>query len=86
MTWIELATRDEQKKLREDCLKRDGQRCVVTGLVNRAEFMAMPESSRVGLLADDVDCAHILPFALRKFDENDAQEVSWSVTLTVIYG
>ncbi|KIH90929.1 hypothetical protein SPBR_00979 [Sporothrix brasiliensis 5110] len=72
MTTIETSTRAEQTMLRNDCLRRDGYRCVFSGMWDigaTAKGIAHPLPTDLECY---VECAHILPFALGVFDESDA--------------
>ncbi|EZF30887.1 hypothetical protein H109_06327 [Trichophyton interdigitale MR816] len=72
---------DSQAKLKNDCLKRDGYRCQVTGLWDRHSVETgkiVPEDERI-LAATEV--AHILPFSLGSFDEDKQFEVENKATI-----
>ncbi|EFX01451.1 hypothetical protein CMQ_6393 [Grosmannia clavigera kw1407] len=74
MATIETATRAEQTRLRRDCLRRDGYRCVYSGSwemdVHDDQIVLPPR----GAMRTSTECAHIIPFALGSFNENDATE------------
>ncbi len=74
MIIIESSIRNDQTALKKACLKRDGYTCVVSGILDRSSVSIHASASgrRVGA----TDCAHILPFGLRKFDEDMPQQVS----------
>ncbi|KAI8720612.1 HNHc domain-containing protein [Fusarium sp. LHS14.1] len=73
MSSLQLSTRRDQANLKRDCLRRDGYRCVYSGAY---EYKATDEL--VDLPSDafhiDTECAHILPFSLRRFDSRSALE------------
>lgn len=75
MTLIEPSSRAGQGKLKSDCLKRDGYRCVVTESWDRK--WARDHRSQVpkGEIPEHTECAHILPFALADFDEERSVDV-----------
>ncbi|KAJ5091336.1 hypothetical protein NUU61_006206 [Penicillium alfredii] len=55
----------EQQRLRNHCLARDGQRCVITNAWNSGYTQRPNPSVHAPLVA-----AHIIPFALGQFQEN----------------
>jgi hypothetical protein len=75
MVSIEPSQR-EQMKLKQDCLSRDGYRCVYTGDFDRnsvmAKAIAMPEGGEYA----STECAHIIPFALGNFDSTNSIETT----------
>ncbi|KAK3933796.1 hypothetical protein QBC46DRAFT_401240 [Diplogelasinospora grovesii] len=80
MTTIE-SFRNEQRKMKDDCAKRDDHRCVVTGCVDREHFRELPSGLRQGLTPGELEYAHIFPFALRKFDERGSLETEKKATI-----
>ncbi|KAF8244646.1 hypothetical protein K440DRAFT_7592 [Wilcoxina mikolae CBS 423.85] len=64
------ASRNEQAVLKERCLSRDGYRCTISGAVETNYEMKYP-----GLPCGFTEVAHILPFALGKFDEDNSRQV-----------
>ncbi|KAK3359158.1 hypothetical protein B0T25DRAFT_564196 [Lasiosphaeria hispida] len=81
MATIESFSSNEQSQLRQDCLKRDGHRCVISGIIDRKHFFKLPPASRQGRRHGEVQAAHILPFALSEFNENNALEVRKKATI-----
>ncbi|KAL2182004.1 uncharacterized protein P884DRAFT_274441 [Thermothelomyces heterothallicus CBS 202.75] len=74
---IHPSSRDDQVDLKNKCRARDGFRCVLSGFYdfNHAKEHGYPEEgSKTKLRCDALECAHILPFALRKFEENKPVE------------
>lgn len=72
MSMIDSSTRAAQTRLRNDCFRRDGYRCVYSGdwdYSSVTDDIAVPEQGG-GLC--QVECAHIIPFSLGVFDESDA--------------
>ncbi|EEQ35017.1 hypothetical protein McanMca71_001785 [Microsporum canis] len=71
------STRNEQSKLKEDCLKRDGYRCKVTGFWDsksvKDKQTTIPKGDQH--FRGDTEVAHILPFTLGNFDEDKSFEV-----------
>ncbi|KAL7936913.1 hypothetical protein V8C35DRAFT_294181 [Trichoderma chlorosporum] len=74
MARIEPSSRNEQAVLKEQCLRRDNQRCVFTEMVDRKSCEGLPPEKRKDLKICNTQCTHILPFALRKFDPESAFE------------
>ncbi|PNP50510.1 hypothetical protein THARTR1_08892 [Trichoderma harzianum] len=68
MTEIEPSSRNEQTALKRRCLARDNYRCIATGMSDHSRLP--PQGGTVS-----TECAHILPFALRTFNPDSAQEV-----------
>lgn len=67
---LESAARSSQPSLREKCLARDGNRCVISGLWNR-DVEPWPAGEDVAPL----QAAHIIPFSLGEFgDANERRE------------
>ncbi|KAK0724558.1 hypothetical protein B0H67DRAFT_550296 [Lasiosphaeris hirsuta] len=82
MTQIEGSTRNPgQKSLKEECLRRDGNRCVVSGAIDSAAYANMPPGEREGAGKTKTQCSHILPFALRKFEEKNATHTKNKATI-----
>jgi hypothetical protein len=75
MAEIEPSTRTDQKALKRKCLARDGYHCIATGkfdvLSLRNGLYSRTAEERGGF----TQCCHILPFALRNFNEENAMEV-----------
>ncbi|KAJ9388363.1 hypothetical protein DTO063F5_2694 [Paecilomyces variotii] len=65
---VESASRNDQKWLKECCLKRDGQRCIISGIFdyNYVQKNALDEEG------EETECTHIIPFAMGHF-ETDAK-------------
>ncbi|EGD85132.1 hypothetical protein H112_08857 [Trichophyton rubrum D6] len=81
ITSMNASSCNQQAKLKNDCLKRDGYRCQVTGLWDRHSVETgkiVPEDGRT-LAATEV--AHILPFSLGSFDEDKEFEVENKATI-----
>jgi hypothetical protein len=74
---IEASSRKDQARLKAECLRRDGYRCALSGSVDGKSRNKVPSAE----LSDIVktQCAHILPFALRDFDDDQAQEVRFQL-------
>ncbi|KAM0437515.1 hypothetical protein ACHAPT_001879 [Fusarium lateritium] len=82
MTQIESSTRDGQANLKCACLRRDGYRCVWTEKfdrksVEKGKVVDLPVGTRVV----HTECAHVLPFALSKFDSKNAVETENKATI-----
>ncbi|EGD94587.1 hypothetical protein TESG_02097 [Trichophyton tonsurans CBS 112818] len=68
LTPMNPSSRNEQSKLKKDCLKRDGYRCQATGLWDDQSVESghiIPDDHKA---STTTEIAHILPFALGKFD------------------
>ncbi|KAE8357031.1 hypothetical protein BDV28DRAFT_161781 [Aspergillus coremiiformis] len=74
---LESASRNQQKKIRDECLLRENNRCMLTGAYDKENH---PPGSAFGPL----QATHIIPFSLRAF-ENDAGRVRSCVIWTNIY-
>ncbi|KAF3077557.1 hypothetical protein CFAM422_000859 [Trichoderma lentiforme] len=70
----QLELRSDHTAVKQACLTRDGHRCVLTGMVERAHFMSIPPQNRGDLRSCITECAHIIPFALSKLNPNSTQE------------
>jgi len=80
MTKIEGSSRTGQKSLKEECLRRDGNRCVISGLIDSEAYANIPPGERKGTGKTKTQCSHILPFALRKFEEKNATQIKNKAT------
>lgn len=69
----------EQEALRRDCLKRDGNKCVVSGFYN-VKYSQVPSGGKRA----DLIAAHILPFSLGTFRTDDERRQT-SAIWTNIY-
>lgn len=58
-------------KLKNDCLERDGWKCVVSGLYDSvaAAMIETPEDS----MAEESECAHIIPFTYANFSPSQVR-------------
>ncbi|KAL7627193.1 hypothetical protein AAE478_003969 [Parahypoxylon ruwenzoriense] len=75
---VEASFRKDQGLLKADCLRREGYRCALTGWVDGKSRNKVPGSEGEMVITQ---CAHILPFALRNFDEQSAQETQNKATI-----
>ncbi|KAK3940786.1 hypothetical protein QBC46DRAFT_312764 [Diplogelasinospora grovesii] len=79
MSKIEPSFRKDQASLKADCLRREGYRCALTNKVDRnTKNQALLGAGARTVLTQ---CAHILPFALRNFNEQNAQETENKATI-----
>ena len=73
VAFIEPSQRD-QTKLKQQSLRRDGYQCIYTGLFDRRSVkekkVTLPQEAGFG----HTECAHIIPFALGKFNDKDTLE------------
>jgi hypothetical protein len=69
---IESSSRQDQQTIKRQALRREGYKCVYTGIFDRHSVekkkVSLPQGAKYG----GTECAHILPFALGNFQENDA--------------
>lgn len=75
MVEILPSSRNEQKKLRKDCMRRDNHQCIISGVIDPDHFSTLPPNDRKGRRHSPLECAHILPFALREFNGSNALQV-----------
>ncbi|KFY16294.1 hypothetical protein V492_01441 [Pseudogymnoascus sp. VKM F-4246] len=68
-------SKDEQSKMKADCLNRDDHRCAITRSLDENWQMAHRDLYPKDTIVDVTECAHILPHALGSFDPDRAQEV-----------
>jgi hypothetical protein len=59
-----LQTRNSQAALKKACLKRDGNKSVVTGYYDATEAEKLTQHEMQGLLTSRTQAAHIIPFSL----------------------
>lgn len=83
VTMIESSSRNEQAALRADCLRRDGNRCVLTHYMDADAFDKLSPDCRLGVLECFTECAHILPFSLGKFNGMSARETENTAAIWV---
>jgi HNH endonuclease len=82
MASIESSTRGVQERLKRRCLKRDGFRCIYSGWWDKKS--CKDQGIKVDLKKDrwgKTECAHIIPFALGKFDDEDATRTQNRATI-----
>jgi hypothetical protein len=80
-TQIEGSSRTGQNSLKKECLRRDGHRCVVSGLIDSEAYANMPPGERKGTGKTKTQCSHILPFALSKLEEKNATQTKNKATI-----
>ncbi|KAK4146786.1 uncharacterized protein C8A04DRAFT_34677 [Dichotomopilus funicola] len=74
MTQIEGSSQTAQKSLKEECLRRDGNRCVALGVIDSTAYTNMPPGERKGTKCANTQCSYILPFALSNIDKRNATQ------------
>ncbi|OBT61180.1 hypothetical protein VE03_09439 [Pseudogymnoascus sp. 23342-1-I1] len=67
--------RNEQLKLKDECLRRDDHRCVITGSVDMEWRWDQRNLYPQDTIVDNTECAHILPHALGTFNPNRPHDV-----------
>jgi len=79
MARIRLSFRGtKQAEMRHDCMRRDGNRCVVTGVFDNDHLKTLPQQIRQGKPGGSLQCAYILPFGLTILNEANELEVGLS--------
>ncbi|PGH11310.1 hypothetical protein AJ79_04926 [Helicocarpus griseus UAMH5409] len=58
-----------QQRFREDCLQRDGYRCLISGLIDREHFRESGSTEEEDVAG--LDAAHIIPFSYSSFEETE---------------
>ncbi|PYI02103.1 hypothetical protein BO78DRAFT_377758 [Aspergillus sclerotiicarbonarius CBS 121057] len=76
---IQSISRNDQERLRSECMRRDGNRCVITGVYD-TNMKDRPRGATIGFL----EAAHILPFALGTY-RNEAERHRICLIWTNIY-
>jgi hypothetical protein len=71
----ESSSRNDQTWLKKSCLKRDGNKCALSGFVdiNWAIANLTPEQQAT-VDTWGTECAHIIPFSLGKFTEQEVRQ------------
>lgn len=81
MATIEASTRQGQAALRRDCLRRDGHRCIYSGIWD----IGSADAGKVNPPATEpclpLHFAHTIPFALGSFDDTDAVQTRKSAII-----
>ena len=72
---LESSTRDGQRKLRNACLARDGNRCVISGYYDTKLFEKLSALDRQNLNRATTEAAHIIPFSFGHFREPEVAEI-----------
>ena len=70
---IETSTRASQAWLKTVCLRRDKNRCIITHAYDGIESMKLPKAERDSCITADTEVAHIIPFSLGHFGENEVR-------------
>jgi hypothetical protein len=82
---IQSPSRREQRTVKEDCLKRDGYRCVISGIFDYGSTIKHPDIPFDPDRRASTEASHIIPFALGSY-EGDAEKASfYSPLLLFIY-
>ncbi|KAK3936961.1 hypothetical protein QBC46DRAFT_268572 [Diplogelasinospora grovesii] len=81
MSEKERLTRNDQEALKQKCLRRDGYHCLITQKFDAASCTDGLYQRKPGELGGFTQCCHILPFALRKFNEENSMEVEAKATI-----
>ncbi|KAI9777150.1 MAG: hypothetical protein M1816_004907 [Peltula sp. TS41687] len=72
-----------EKRFREDCLRRDGNKCVVTGCYDIRQESLLSQEELSEMTPAFVEAAHILPFSLGQYTKN--QEWSSATIWEALY-
>jgi len=73
---IESASRAEQAWLKSACLKRDGNKCVITGFYDTNEWNALGVTERPDAITFPTELAHIIPFSMGSFSEGQVSRTA----------
>lgn len=69
---LESSSRNEQGWLKEACLLRDNNRCVLTGLYDaRKARTSLSSTEREHIATIKTEAAHIIPFSIGNFAETE---------------
>ncbi|KAL7958992.1 hypothetical protein V8C34DRAFT_313644 [Trichoderma compactum] len=71
----QLELRSDHTAVKQACLRRDDNLCVLTGMIDDEYVKSLPPQSHGDLWSCTTECAHIIPFVLRKFNPNSSQEI-----------
>ena len=66
---LESSSRNDQGWLRDACLLRDNNRCVLTGLYDLKAAKSLSETDRNHVATIKTEAAHIIPFSVGNFVE-----------------
>ncbi|PGH06116.1 hypothetical protein AJ80_08222 [Polytolypa hystricis UAMH7299] len=79
------SSRADQTTVQNACLKRDGYRCKLTGFFDRKSVKenvsVLEAKEKAQARASSTEAAHIIPFALGKFDEDNLKEAENKATI-----
>ncbi|KAK2782000.1 hypothetical protein FQN53_000250 [Emmonsiellopsis sp. PD_33] len=77
------AEKTPEQRFRDDCLRRDGYKCVVTKVMDRGRWkeIGWPEDQLKG----SVTAAHVIPFSYAKFADREATPKGTSPQWEVLY-
>ncbi|OPB43543.1 hypothetical protein A0O28_0098310 [Trichoderma guizhouense] len=70
----QLELRSDHTAAKQACLRRDNNRCIITGMIDDEYVRSLPPQRYGDLTSCTTECAHIIPFALSKFNQNSTQE------------
>ena len=73
---IESASRAGQAWLKSACLKRDGNKCVLTGFYDVKEWNALGVTERPDVVTAITELAHIIPFSMGSFSEGQVSRTA----------
>lgn len=75
----ELSSSSRSRQLREACLRRDGFRCVASGIVDGTSYTAgRVRHQKHEYPPSPTKCAHLIPFGLRHVELENTREVCFS--------
>ena len=58
-----LVDRNQQENIKKACLKRDNQRCLITGFMDKSAYDKLPPNSMPPVFVRTA-CAHIIPYSM----------------------
>lgn len=75
---IESASRAEQAWLKSACLKRDGNKCILTGFYDSNEWnkLGVNVTERPEEITAITELAHIIPFSMGSFSEGQVSRTA----------
>lgn len=70
---LESSSRRDQARLKSDCLRRDGNRCVVSKVYDALKAEDLQGAERQSVVTSTTQAAHIIPFSIGSFWEAEVR-------------